>query len=123
MVAPRCYLVAIVDDDPGVLESLENLLESSGYEVRGFSSARAFLEGGEVFEVDCVISDISMQPMDGVELQTQLGKDRPHLPVILITARHELGHAGASAANNRGFFQKPVDPFALLKAVSDAVTT
>jgi FixJ family two-component response regulator len=121
VVAPPRYLVAIVEDNPGVLESLENLLQSSGYDVRGYSSARSFLESGAVLEVDCVISDISMPQMDGLELQTQLGKDRPLLPVILITARYEVGHVGGLAANNRGVFQKPVDPFALLKSVSDAI--
>jgi FixJ family two-component response regulator len=102
------------------LEALVNLMESSGYDARGYGSARGLLEAG-IVDVDCVISDIDMAPMDGLALQAQLGKDRPDLPVILITASHVPGHVGGSALNNRGFFQKPVDPFALIKAVSDAV--
>ena len=114
-------VIAIVDDDPSVLESLENLLESCGYGVRGFSSAAAFLEADVLTAIDCLVSDISMPLMDGIALQERVAKDRPELPVILITARHDLSHSGAAAANNRGFFQKPVDPFALLEAVAAAL--
>jgi FixJ family two-component response regulator len=111
-------LIAIVDDDAGVLESLENLFESCGYRVRGFASAGAFLETDVLFSADCLISDISMPDMDGITLQNRVAMDRPGLPVILITARHDLPHSGAVAANNRGYFHKPVDPFALLEAVA-----
>jgi len=111
-------LIAIVDDDAGVLESLENLFESCGYCVRGFASAGAFLEADVLFSADCLISDISMPDMDGITLQNRVAIDRPGLPVILITARHDVPHSNAVAANNRGLFHKPVDPFALLNAVA-----
>jgi FixJ family two-component response regulator len=123
VVGARKAILAIVDDDPGVLESLEKLMESAGYEARGYSSAAALLQSGAVSDIDCVISDIGMPEMDGIELQSRLAHDRPELPVILITARADAaGHKSELKAKTYGFFQKPVDPFALLKAVSDALT-
>jgi FixJ family two-component response regulator len=62
-------VVAVVDDDPGLLESLEDLLEPAGYGVRLFASAEQFLETA-VMEVDCVVSDIGMPRTDGSTLQT-----------------------------------------------------
>jgi FixJ family two-component response regulator len=114
-------VIAIVDDDSNVLESLENLFESCGYEVRGFHSAAAFIDADARAPAQCLISDISMPVMDGIALQERMAVARPELPVILITARHDLSHSSAAAPNNQGFFQKPVDPYALLKAVADAL--
>lgn len=113
--------IAVVDDDPRVLQSLQNLLESYGYVVRCYSSAIALLKDDVLFEIDCIISDIGMPVMDGFELQRRAGTERPQLPVILITARHDVSRTAAAATNNRGFFQKPFDAPDLLKAVSDAL--
>ena len=65
---PRRSIVAAVDDDQRILESLELLLESADYDVRLFSSATALLESGGLREIDCLISDIGMPVMDGFEL-------------------------------------------------------
>lgn len=118
---PPATVIAIVDDDSSVLESLENLFESCGYAVRGFNSAAAFIAADAQLPAQCLISDISMPIMDGIALQERMAVARPELPVILITARHDLSHSSAAAPNNQGFFQKPVDPFALLKAVAVAL--
>jgi FixJ family two-component response regulator len=114
-------VIAVVDDDEHVLESMNNLLESHGYRVLPYSSASAFLADGVLFDIDCLISDVSMPIMDGFELQQRVGKDRPQLPVILITARSEANAANIASANNRGFFQKPFDSGALLRAVASAI--
>lgn len=113
--------IAVVDDDVRVLESLENLLESYGYVVRPYESPTDFLHDNILFEIDCLISDVGMPLMDGFELQERVGNDRPQLPVILITGRHDLSESGASAMNNRGFFRKPFDSRALLRAVAEAL--
>jgi FixJ family two-component response regulator len=118
---PEQALVAVVDDDPRVLQSLENLLESSGYDVRRYASAAAFLEDSMLRKVDCLIVDVGMPVMDGVELQRLAAVKYPNLPVMLITGRHELGSAGATAANNRGVFLKPFDGLELIQAVAVAV--
>jgi FixJ family two-component response regulator len=114
-------MIAVVDDDPRVLESLENLLESGGYAVRMFSSASALINAG-LFDIDCLITDIGMPSMDGFELHDVVKKTRPDLPVFLITGRHEIGdQQRASAKDISGFFRKPFDGPALLAAVGDAL--
>jgi FixJ family two-component response regulator len=113
-------VVAIVDDDPRVLESLEDLLESAGHVVRTFSSAQTLLKSKALPEIDCLITDIGMPGMDGFELQRLMGESRPDLPVILITGRHEIAEL-PQAKHNR-FFRKPFDGQALLAAIGDALT-
>jgi FixJ family two-component response regulator len=110
--------VAIVDDDKRLLESLEDLLESAGHAVRTFSSAQTFLDSPALPEIDCLITDIGMPGMDGFALQRQMQQERPELPVILITGRHEI--ASPHAMRNR-FFRKPFDGKALLAAIGDAL--
>ncbi len=115
-------VVAVIDDDLHVLESLQGLLESARYSVRPYNSAESFLKDNADAEVHCVVSDIGMALLDGVELQRRLLARRPHLPVILITGRYDFDAPGVSAVNNRGFFRKPVDAYELLKAVETAVS-
>jgi FixJ family two-component response regulator len=100
---------------------MKNLLESYGYRVLPYSSATAFLADGVLFDIECLISDVSMPIMDGFELQLRVGKDCPQLPVILITARPDVNVSNIAAVNNRGFFQKPLDSSALLQAIASAI--
>ncbi|TPL23390.1 response regulator [Mesorhizobium sp. B2-4-9] len=112
-------VVAIVDDDPRLLESLENLLESAGYAARIFSSAGSLLVSG-LSDVDLLITDIGMPGTDGFELRDLVRKTRADLPVFLITGRHEIADQHR-AKGISGFFRKPFDGQALLAAVSDAL--
>lgn len=113
--------IAVVDDDPRLLESLENLFESAGYVVRTFASAKALIDAG-LFDIDCLITDIGMPAIDGFELRNLVKKARPGLPVFLITGRHEIGdQQRANAEDISGFFRKPFDGPALLAAVGDAL--
>jgi FixJ family two-component response regulator len=112
-------VVAIVDDDPRLLESLENLLESAGYAPRSFSSAESLLVSG-LCDVDLLITDIGMPGTDGFELRDLVKKTRADLPVFLITGRHEIADQ-YRAKGISGFFRKPFDGQALLAAVSDAL--
>lgn len=112
-------VVAVVDDDPRVLQSLEELLESAGYVTRSFASAGALLDSG-ISGVDLLITDIGMPGMNGFELRDWAKKAHPDLPVFLITGRHEI--AGQERAEGIGeFFQKPFDGQALLAAVGNAL--
>jgi FixJ family two-component response regulator len=114
---PAKSIVAVVDDDWRVLESLEDLLESAGYGVRLFASAKQFLDTA-IAEVDCVISDIGMPDADGFALQEIVRNSRPTLPVILITGRHEFAAAEyAAARGGRLLFEKPFDRRELLAAI------
>jgi FixJ family two-component response regulator len=108
-------VVAIVDDDPRVLESLEELLESAGYVARSFSSAGALLSSG-LSGIDLLITDIGMPEINGFELRDKLKRTRPELPVFLISGRHEILDQ-QSTQEADGLFQKPFDGQALLAAI------
>ncbi|PJI41856.1 response regulator [Ferrovibrio sp.] len=112
-------VVAVVDDDPRVLESLEELLESAGYVTRSFSSAGALLASG-TSGIDLLITDIGMPGMNGFELRDQVKKARPKLPVFLITGRHEIVDQ-ERAQDIDGLFRKPFDGQVLLAAIADAL--
>lgn len=118
----RRYVIAIVDDDQRVLESLGNLFESAGYSVRLFDSAEAFLQADAVSGVDALISDIRMPSVDGIELQQRVGLERPQLPVILISATTDVDLPGIRQPNNRGVFRKPVDAAELIKSIGAALS-
>ena len=119
---PLAFVIAVVDDDRRILESLKNLLESADHAVRLFSSATALLESGCVAEVDCLISDIDLPVMDGFELIRVVQAARPTLPIILITGRPELlkGLPPTSPSHYR-LFKKPFNGQELLTAVSEAL--
>lgn len=112
-------VVAVVDDDPRLLESLADLLESAGYAARTFPSAGSLLANG-LSEIDVLITDIGMPGIDGLELREAARRTRPDLPVFLITGRHEIAEQGR-AQGISGFFRKPFDGQALLAAVAAAL--
>lgn len=118
--APR--YVAIVDDDESVREALGNLLRSVGFEVQAFSTAEAFLDSPERRSAACVVSDIQMPGMDGLELQRRLAASGSTLPVILMTAfprdhvRRQAEEQGAVA-----LLAKPFDGNRLIACVQRAL--
>jgi len=112
-------VIAIVDDDQRLLESLQDLLESAGHSVRAFPSARTLLDSPALPEIGCLITDIGMPGMDGFELERLMQKRRPELPVILITGRHEI--AELPRAKHNRFFRKPFDGQTLLAAIGEAL--
>ena len=117
----RKPIIAVVDDDPRILESLEDLFESAGYTVRTFSSPKALIDAGTA-NIDCLITDIGMPIIDGFELHSLIKRARPDLPVFLITGRHEIGdQQRATASDINGFFRKPFDGQALLATVGEAL--
>jgi len=119
---PPGFIIAVVDDDKRVLQSLESLLESAGHAVRLFASATALLESGSLAEVDCLISDINMAVIDGLELTRVVRAARPGLPVILITGHPEmLNRSPPTGLNHCQLFTKPFNGQELLATVSDAL--
>lgn len=113
------HVVAIVDDDPRMLESVGDLLESAGYVARSFSSAASLLVNG-LSDLDVLITDIGMPGIDGFELRDLVKKARPELPVFLVTGRHEIADQ-SRARGISGFFRKPFDAQALLAAIASAL--
>lgn len=103
-------LIAIVDDDKSLLAALVRLVRSFGYNARGFPSAEAFIESDAVASCACVVTDIQMPGMSGLDLAGLLAKQQPHLPVIAITARAEQGIEDSAVASGVAcFLRKPVD--------------
>ena len=123
MKSMRQRVVAVVDDDTRVLESLEDLLESAGHTVHLFRSAQALLEDEAFGKIDCLISDIGMPAIDGFDLERLARGARPELPVILITGRLELikGRQMTARGENRTFLLKPFGECELLGAISKAL--
>ena len=119
---PHRLIIAAVDDDQRVLESLGILLESADHVPRLFASAKALLESGALAEIDCLISDIDMPQMDGIELLRVVQAARPELPIILITGHPSvLGGLPPAGLGHYRLFKKPFDGQELLTSVGEAV--
>jgi CheY-like chemotaxis protein len=119
-MSPSRFLIGVVDDDPRVLESLEELLSSGGYKVLPFYLGQAFVASGGFQMVDCLITDIEMPVVDGWALLRTARKDYPDLPVILITGIDLEGPSqllDAQAA--RRVFKKPFDGREFLRILAD----
>ena len=121
MPEPTRFVVAVVDDDHRTLESLADLLEAEGYDVRLYSSATIVWRRGGLSDIDCLISDIGMPEMNGFELRQLALSERPELPVILITGRPELRAQYASIIESDRYFEKPFDGQQLLAAIRTAL--
>ena len=114
--------VAVVDDDPGILRSLEYLLESADYAPCLFTSGPALLDSDCLPQIGCLISDIDMPGMDGFELLRRVHAARPRLPVILITAYPDtLERLPALGGSKPRFFTKPFKGPELLAALGESL--
>lgn len=110
-------VVRIVDDDDGDREALAFMLESSGWKVQAYSSARDFLVNDAPSQPGCVVLDVRMPGMTGLELQEEMNRRGFRLPIIFLTAHGDV--AMQKGAVN--FLLKPIDPAAFARAVSQAV--
>jgi FixJ family two-component response regulator len=115
-------VVAVVDDDPRVRESLESLIESAGFTARVFALGEDFLQRGHLTETSCLITDIRMPGMDGLALQRRVRLVRPELPIIFITAHHDDEVERSALAEGAAcFIRKPFDAGELLRATRSAL--
>ena len=116
-------VVFIVDDDISVRESLEALISLSGWQARTFSSADAFLARSERASVPgCIVLDVSMPGLDGLELQRQIASDSTVLPIIFITGYGDVPTTvQAMKAGAFEFLMKPFCDEAILHAIEHAV--
>jgi len=115
-------LIGVVDDDESVRCGTSSLLRSAGYLTESFDTAEALLEFPDRARFACVVTDIQMPGMSGIELADTLGRTQPPTPVILMTARTEpeiLAEAAASRA--LCLLRKPFDADRLLQCVQDAI--
>ena len=117
-------LISIVDDDDSLRNSLNNLIRSVGFRVQGFPSAEAFLKSNQFHDTACLILDVRMPGMNGLDLQRQLVASNCRIPIIFITSRGD-GDARARAleAGAVDYLYKPFREEALLKAIDSALNS
>ena len=115
-------LIAIVDDDDSMRSALQGLLQSAEFPSQSFASAEEFLQSGQQHQIACLIADIRMPGMSGLELQAQLNAERCRIPIIFITAHgDEKMRMQALRAGAVEFMAKPFDDGALLESVRVAL--
>jgi FixJ family two-component response regulator len=115
-------LLAILDDDRSVQSALQDLIESEGMSTLCFDSAEQFLDSGARHKAACLIADIRMPGMSGIELQAKLKAERCRIPIIFITGRGDIPLAvSAMKEGASDFFTKPVDGTSLLNSVEWAL--
>jgi FixJ family two-component response regulator len=115
-------LVAIVDDDDSVRVALEGLLKSVGLPARAFGSAEEFIKSGQQSQTACLIADIRMPGMSGLELQKRLNSEGCRIPIVFITAHGDAKmRMQALRAGAVEFLAKPFNDEALLESVRAAL--
>ena len=120
----EAQLVAIVDDDEDVRNAVHAVLKSAGLSPRSFASAEDFLGSSKRSETACLISDIEMPGMNGLELQARLAEDGGRIPIIFITAYgNTRTRTRAMKAGALDFLEKPFDDEILLERVRTALGT
>ena len=115
-------LIAVVDDDESVRESLPDLLREFGFDSITFSSAEEFLSSDRRGQTKCLILDIAMPGMSGLELQRELRQRGEFIPIVFITAQKD--DASREKAFNQGavqFLHKPFSDMALFDALNEAI--
>ncbi len=115
-------VIAIVDDDDSFRRATMSFIRSLGYAALQFASAEAFLKSDQLHDADCLISDVQMPGMNGVELQDKLIDQGHRLPVIFVTALPEMKtRARALAAGAIGFLGKPFKDEVLATCLNEAL--
>jgi FixJ family two-component response regulator len=115
-------LIAIVDDDTWMRRSTARLLKSASFRAESFVSAEDYLAAGDHEETGCIILDISLPGMSGLELERRLTADRNRRPIVFVSARNEPEvRDEATLAGAVAFLGKPFDDHSLLEAVASAL--
>jgi FixJ family two-component response regulator len=121
-IQARTKLVAIVDDDDSMRSALQGLLKAVGLPAQAFASAEEFLKSGQQRHTACLIADIRMPGISGLELQAKLNAEHCRIPTIFITAHGDANlRMQALRAGAVEFLAKPFDDEALLESVREAL--
>ena len=119
---PEDIIVSIVDDDASVRRSTRRLLRSSGFRAEAFASAEEFLESKSAAKTACLILDLRMPAMNGLELQRRLNQNGNPVPIIFLSAHaSEEDERSALSAGAVQFLRKPISKEALLNAIRAAL--
>lgn len=118
----KTHVISIIDDDPSVREATQSLVRSLGYSAQAFSSAEEYLESDRVGNSACVITDLHMPGMSGVDLQDRLIAEGYRIPVIFVTAYfEERVRARVMDAGAFGFLRKPFSDESLIECLDKAL--
>jgi FixJ family two-component response regulator len=114
--------VFIVDDDVSVREALDSLVRVQGWEARTFDSAKAFLASTPAMGPSCLLLDVGLPDLNGLDLQTLVARERPEMPIIVITGHGDIPKTvRALKAGAVEFLTKPVDDQVLVDAIQSAL--
>ena len=115
-------IIFVVDDDASMRAGLSRLLRSAGYECEAFESAQAFLRREHHTSLGCLVLDLRMPHVTGLELQERLGRLGYHLPIIFLTGHGNIPHSVEAVKRGAvNFLTKPVDEEALLASIEEAL--
>jgi two-component system, LuxR family, response regulator FixJ len=115
-------IVAVIDDDEAVLDSLRMMLSRNDFEVCTFKSAEEYLARRELEEPCCIVCDVRLPDMSGLELQAELQSRRSTVPIVVITGHGDISMAvSAVKAGAYDFLEKPFPPDRLIEAIKGAV--
>ena len=116
-------IIAVVEDDPSMRRSIERLLSVSGFTVEVFSSAEALLERGHLDQLGCLVLDIHLPGMSGLELRSRMIETGSSLPTVFITALEDDAiEAAAARLGCVAYLRKPFPPDLLVSAVNKALS-
>ena len=114
----RTPQISIVDDDDSVREALKSLIDSVGFRVEAFASGEEFLNRPDISQTDCLITDVRMPGMSGLELQERLNAAGAAIPIVFISAHDDTeARARAMRGGAIDFLQKPFSEDSLLNAI------
>lgn len=118
------HRIAVIDDDHSVRKALQRLLRSVNLDADAYGSGREFLDACRDARPDCLVLDLQMPEMNGLELQQRLAETGIRLPVVVITGHDEPGmRAQCMAAGASTYLRKPLDDKVLLEAINKAIAS
>ena len=115
-------MISIVDDDAWARSGLVDLILSLGYEVRAFESAEQFIQSNSISDTACLITDLNMPGLSGLDLQSHLRRQGHRTPVVFVTAYPNEKHRAQALADGAvGFLTKPFDETSLIACLTNAI--
>ncbi len=115
-------MISIIDDDASVRQATDGLVRSLGYSTATFASAEEFLDSARVAETSCVVTDIQMPGLSGIDLKDRLAADGHRVPMVFMTAfPDERIRARVMAAGAVGFLAKPFEDESLIACLAQAI--
>ncbi|MBB3286863.1 MULTISPECIES: response regulator [Rhizobium] len=115
-------IIAVVDDDQAIREAMDDFIMSFGYESRLFASAEEFLDSHTQAQIDCIVVDVKMPGLSGIELQSELNRRGRHPPMIFVTSYADDRTRNAALSGGAfAFLRKPVNVGNLMECLESAL--